>query len=249
MGENNQLVKTDLNIEQWADNFSKSNLCPKHLKNKPLDIVLTAQLGNDLEITRMTAMSNVYIIDEKPTLSVHLYKALLLRGGVTWKIQKVAEPMYSYKDTTGNSYTTEELKDTDVFKVFPFSSDNLPKGFQENVAPTYKDKILVFKSKAPFNYITQIEFTRPSNGMVITQEFYYKDAKDAGYLEGSNANWTKRYKNMSLARCFTEGARNIAPDLVFNMYHRDEILDETKKEYVAEDLDIAESTVVESTTN
>lgn len=247
MGENNQLVKSDQNIEQWAADFSKSNLCPKHLKNKPLDIVMTAQLGSDLKITRLTAMSNVYIIDEKPTLSVHLYKALLLRGGVTWKIKKVAEAMYSYKDTTGNSYTLEELKDTETFKMFPFSTDSLPTTFTAEIAPKYKDKILVFRSKAPVNYITQIEFIRPSNGMVIMQEFYYKDAKDAGYLEGSNANWTKRYKNMSLARCFTEGARNIAPDLVFNMYHRDEILDETKKEYVAEDLDIAESTVVEST--
>ena len=50
---------------------------------------------------------------------------------------------------------------------------------------------------------------------------------------------------MISARCFTEGIRNIAPDTIMSMYHKDEILDTLKKEYTAEDVsDIVTSEVV-----
>lgn len=247
----NGLVKSEQNEpnENWAIQLSESSLCPAHLKKKPKDILYTIQLGNELSIPTTVAINSIYVIGDKPTLGAHLYKSLALRGGVTWKILKNAEPVYRWSDSTGNSYLKEELDADDTFKTFPFSITKLPNGFTEKIAPQFADKILVFRSEKPIDYITQIEFKRKVQGevMIHTQEYRLKDAITAGLAGegGSNQNWQKRPKNMISARCFTEGIRNIAPDTVMGMYHKDEILDTLKKEYTAEDVsDIVTSEVV-----
>lgn len=247
----NEIVKSEQNEpnENWAVQLSESPLCPTHLKKRPKDILYTVQLGQELNVPTTVAINSIYVIGDKPTLGVHLYKSLALRGGVTWEILKNAEPIYRWSDTSGNSYKKEDLDNDDTFKTFPFPTTKLPNGFMERIAPQFADKILVFRSEKPIDYLTQIKFKRTVLGqlMTVTQEFRLTDAITAGLAGegGSNPNWQKRPKNMIMARCFTEGIRNIASDTVMGMYHRDEILDTLKENYTAEDVsDITNAEVV-----
>ena len=220
MNDNNQIVKSESSsLESWAAEFTNSVFCPAHLKGKIFDIVHQAQLGNELGITRMVAINNIYIINDRPTLSAALYKALALRGKVTWKILKSYEPIYNYLDTKGNLYEYETVKDDSDYKLFPFMYDKLPNGFNDNIAPKYKDKILLFKHSLPSDYVTEIEFVR--NGMKVNQKFTLSEALTLP-VYNTNPNYKNRPKSMFEARCFTNGIRNIAPDLVFGFYQKDD---------------------------
>jgi hypothetical protein len=66
------------------------------------------------------------------------------------------------------------------------------------------------------NYVTKIQFVRKMpNGLpdlVYTSVYYYSDAQKAGLL--TKDVWIKFPKQMMRARCFAEGARFVAPDLI-----------------------------------
>lgn len=230
MGENKQVSTTVDNhsLEKWTTDFAKSKLCPVHLRDRPTDIALTVSMADELKIGRMVAINNIYIISDKVTLGVHLYKALATRGNITWDIIKSHEPIYQYHDTSGNIYSEEDILDTDLYKAFPFYYNKLPKGFAEDIAPKYAGKILVFRTTLPTDYITVIKFERVyNNGKVKTHTntFRYSQAILAGLT--TKDNWVRMPSNMCLSRCFTDGIRVVGSDVVFGLYEVSEIADAT----------------------
>jgi hypothetical protein len=50
-------------LEDWAIKFSRSDMCPKHLKGKPLDIVITIQTGHELKLKPMQAIRTIYVVN------------------------------------------------------------------------------------------------------------------------------------------------------------------------------------------
>ncbi len=230
MNENKQVSTTvdNQSLEKWTQDFASSDLCPKHLRGKPTDIALTISMANELKIGKMLAINNIYIISDKVTLGVHLYKALATRGNITWEIVKEYEPVYQYHDTSGNIYSEEDVLDTDLYKTFPFYYNKLPKGFTEDIAPKYAGKILVFRTALPTDFITIIKFKRVfKNGEVLThtQKYKFSQAITAGLT--NKDNWVRMPSNMCLSRCFTDGIRVIGSDVVFGLYEVSEIADAT----------------------
>lgn len=86
----------------------------------------------------------------------------------------------------------------------------------ENFAPVFslkegeKDKVV--------DYQTVIEFYRPFQGKLLTERvsFSWQEAKKMGLAE--KENWTKMPKVMLWSRCFSIGARRVAPDALLGMY-------------------------------
>lgn len=228
MGENKQVstISDNTSLESWIENYANSSLCPKHLRGKPTDIASTISMANELNIGRMVAINNIYIISDKVTMSVHLYKALATRGNVTWDVIKSHEPIYQYHDTSGNIYSEEDIKDTELYKAFPFYYNKLPKGFAEDIAPKYAGKILVFRTALPVDFITEINFERVfKNGRVKKHTEVFKYSKAVLAELTTKDNWVRMPSNMCLSRCFTEGIRVIASDVVFGLYETSEVAD------------------------
>lgn len=67
-------------LMKLADWMAGSQLLPKHLQEKPRDIVLIAMKGRELGITLMQAIAGIYIIDGKTVLAADLIVAVVKRS-------------------------------------------------------------------------------------------------------------------------------------------------------------------------
>jgi hypothetical protein len=61
---------------------------------KPEEVVLVANLGKALGVSFEVAALNMFSVQGKPTLSVHLQTALARKAGVDWELIKDAEKVY-----------------------------------------------------------------------------------------------------------------------------------------------------------
>lgn len=73
---------------------------------KPEQVVLAANLGRALGISFDVAAQNIYNIQGKPTLSVHLISALARKAGIDWEIIKDAEKEVDEEGNATNIITT-----------------------------------------------------------------------------------------------------------------------------------------------
>jgi hypothetical protein len=61
--------------------LAASDLLPTHLRNKPANIVLVGQIARSLHLDTITALTQVAVVDGKPTLGAALQAALVRRAG------------------------------------------------------------------------------------------------------------------------------------------------------------------------
>lgn len=61
--------------------LAASDLLPGHLRGKPANVVLIAQVARSLGLDPVTALTQVTVIDGKPTLGAALQAALVRRAG------------------------------------------------------------------------------------------------------------------------------------------------------------------------
>lgn len=107
MMENKEIVITKQEVNNFT-NFSsmdemltfsasiaKSGLSP--LK-KAEDVMSAILMGKELGLGTMTAISNIYPINGKASLGVHVINALLLKAGITYKITEDYAPVIGVKD-------------------------------------------------------------------------------------------------------------------------------------------------------
>jgi hypothetical protein len=64
-----------------AKMLAASDLLPSHLRGKPANIVLVAQIARSLRLDPVTALTQVAVVDGKPTLGASLQAALVRRAG------------------------------------------------------------------------------------------------------------------------------------------------------------------------
>jgi hypothetical protein len=64
-----------------AKALAASDLLPGHLRGKPANIVLIAQIARSLHLDAVTALTQVAVVDGKPTLGASLQAALVRRAG------------------------------------------------------------------------------------------------------------------------------------------------------------------------
>lgn len=73
---------------QLARALASSNLVPKDFRGQPANILLAVNLGTALGIEPAVALTEIQIIDGKPTLSAHLQAALVRRAGHKLRIEQ-----------------------------------------------------------------------------------------------------------------------------------------------------------------
>lgn len=191
-----------------ADVLCKSSLSP--LKKKE-DVVMALMTGKELGLPFITSLSQIYPINNRPTLGVHIQKAILLKNGVIFNKTEDSIELYLFvkKGTDGK----------------PVMNGNKPvvlctgKPIEEQPKDSLKS-VVGFRTTYKF----ERELKQPSgNYKTITAygSFSTIEAQTAELLDKDV--WKKYYKRMLDARAFTNGAREIADDLLLGMYSPNEL--------------------------
>jgi hypothetical protein len=82
----NEIVKIDavpawIELKEMAVSLSKSELIPQNFKGKPADIWLVITMGNELKVPPLLALSQIAVIQGKPTLSADLMVGIARKSG------------------------------------------------------------------------------------------------------------------------------------------------------------------------
>ena len=209
----------------FAEQVLKSGLKPTYIKT-PQDVVSAIIMGRELGFSPFVSMNNIYPIEGKPTVGVHLFTALALKNKTTYEILDDFKPIHSYTDSMGNSYETSYLKDNkDTYFVAAFAPDKIPKGFKPP-----EGKVVVWKSVTPIDYITRIRFDRVmTDGKIwtITHSYKYSEAVQAGLA--NKDNWKKQPKTMTRTRCLVAGIKLIGGDYTQGLVETTEMADSVGK--------------------
>lgn len=66
---------------ELAKMMAESELVPKHFRNKPGDVLIAVQMGNEVGLAPMAAIQNIAVINGKPGIYGDAGKAILLAAG------------------------------------------------------------------------------------------------------------------------------------------------------------------------
>ena len=222
-----QTVQALASMQSLAKILIKSNLCP--LK-KEEDVILAIITGNQYNLPFMTSINNIVAINNKPSLSAHLHRALILQHGLIFEKIYDFEPMYSWAKTD------------EAGKVLKYAT-KLPNG-QATESPiilgtfTKQDKPKEHCVAAPteVDRITRYKFTRQvkqANGqyreLIVITEFKMSDAVKAGLTEKDV--WVKYSPDMLDARAFVKGARQIGSDITLGIMSISEMAEAMNLKY------------------
>ena len=184
-----------------AEVLVKGDLCP--LK-KPADVMLALMTGKTLGIPLITAISQIYPINGRPSLGTHIQKGLALKHGIIYKRTRHYEPYYMFveADSEGKpKLIKKDGKDVPVITGYGFLDEKPEKALKKEI-----DKV------------TEYELTReiqtPSGKWVtITQKGSFS-LSEALQAELSNKdNWKHYPKDMLDARAFDRAMSEIADDI------------------------------------
>jgi hypothetical protein len=216
------------NLMQLANTILHSKLSP----HKTAEGVATAiLLGRDLGLKDMVAVNNIYNIEGKATVGIHIISALLIQNKIYYEVLKDFETVCEYGDNKKNTYSEDYfLSNLDKYELI---NKDTP------VDKYDKNKIQVVK-KLTGNVETIIKFRRfirvnnQDECVTFTQKLSWADIILMNLHE--KMNWQKMPKIMLRNRCLAIGARFFAPDVLLGLMEHTEILDNTNTNYnVTED--------------
>ena len=73
----------------WAVTAAKGGvMLPKHFQNNPGALFIAAELADSLGIHRASVLSDIYVVDGKPTLSANLMASQVRRAGHKLRVEK-----------------------------------------------------------------------------------------------------------------------------------------------------------------
>ena len=226
------LVKETANalehINQIANHIRKSQLCP--LKSEG-DITVAILTGNQYGLPFMTSINNIYPINGKPTMSVHITRALLLKAKVIFKKIYDFEPVYEFgklnADKSGWDFkdvpnpngqgTTKVIRQIRVGTVDEINDDGFAKIKEVDRVTKYKFKRVMKLDDGSFEPLE------------VTSEFRMSDGAKAGLLEKDN--WIKHPARMLDARAFSIGGREIGADILLGISSLNELADDYNIKY------------------
>lgn len=219
---NNQMLKSIVlsggmeKLIEFCKPIAESNISPY---SQPEQVAAVALWAYDKDINLMDALANTFMLNGRVALNSHLVRALLQKNGITHKVLKNYEPVYSYK-RLDRRFTQEQIDATpEAFKIF-YSVETLKAWVEANPKAI---ELPVFQIPEPTDCVTTIEFTRyyGKKAHKIISSFSMNDAATADLLKKDN--WSKYPKQCLFARCYVVGAREIASDLIFGMYTPEEM--------------------------
>lgn len=215
------LTQTELNTLDYSDFSTPARMLAlgKVLVKSKLvsgkkeeDVVVSLMAGKELGLPFVVSLSQIYAIDGKPSLGVHIIKGLILKHKILFKKLEDAAPIYTFVEVDKEGTVIKDNKGVPI----------MSNGTLEMQPPSTK------KSNTPIGYQTTYEFTRevkmPSGKyreQTAKGSYSTIEANEAGLLE--RPNWTKYWRRMLDARAFSIGAREIADDIINGMCTPDEL--------------------------
>lgn len=225
-------------ILTWGNEIVKSQLTP--LKEGK-DVVVAVLFGRELGMSPMISVSNIYPINGKGTLSVHMINALLQKAGVVIENIRQYEPCMNFvlKGEDGQPVFVDDSGRT----VKRDDKGNIPDGvkcapiiLREGFADETPRENEVRGTKI-INMKTVIRLTRklkqPDGSfkeMTVDSSYSIMEAQNAGFYPKKD-NWKNFPKQMCHARALAFGGRMIAADLMLGMYETSEMADATNVDY------------------
>ena len=184
----------------------KSKMLPSYIKT-PESAFAVAQMGKELGFDRMTAFNNIIPIQGTLTLKADAQAALMMQGGVRWKVIHDGDYMF----TNG-----------EILSIKPYAGKRSKDGKSWEIEPI---RDIEGKPYIAYDRITQIEATYLGETHII--KYYWSDAKQHGLTDKDN--WVKMPRQMLLARCVSKMRVQIASGTTKGLYTTDEIVDSLNK--------------------
>lgn len=185
----------------------KGKMCP--LK-QPADVVIALLTGKELGLPFISSLSEIYPINGKPTLGVHIMKAIALKNGIIYSKTRDFEDKYMFVkvDKDGNPMM-ENKKPVIVKNGF---LDEQPEGTKKSKIDTVTEYKLTREIKTPSGKYKEV---------TVRGSFSILEAQQAELL--IKDNWQKYPKRMLEARAFSVAIKEIADDLLHGIMTPDEL--------------------------
>jgi len=209
-------TKQDLQTLNFSelDTFEKMLEVGKVLINSKLvpfkkaeDVVCAIIAGKELGIPLFTALTKIYVISDRPSLSVHIIRGILLSKGIWFNKTRDFEPFFEFVEAENGKVKLEDVTENGKITQKPIV---IKHGFLDE-----KPDVEFLKRK--IDNITIWEFEREiitplkkTKEIKIIGKFSYLDAINANLIVKDNWKFYPRF--MCSARAFDAGAFEIADD-------------------------------------
>ncbi len=217
---------------EWAEYLINAGAVPQ---KTPEDVVIVMQLAKELNMSFIMALSNVYNIQGKNTIGIHLWNGLLQTNGVIIELLEDCVPIYHIRKSNGIQLqvTGDELENGRYFAIaasqYDSIKDKVPNG-KELVILTHHEsmpaKIVDCRSTVKMTRIN-----RDGTKSVATRSYCYHEAWRAGYISVEKGvvvgkdNWIYNFKDMLFARACTRTGKVTGPDYTLGFSEVSEIVD------------------------
>jgi len=214
-----------------AEHLVKSQMCPF---KKPEDVVLVMQAGSELGIGYIQAIGNLYPINGRVTMGVHLRSALIgAEKNISISVIEDFVKVYYFKAKGGYELelTADELKEgilSDKYQIV--TVDTAP-------ADYVASKIQLFKIDAPYMPVdmddrrTTIEFHLKDKGIKERVTYHLHEAVQAGLPANNPNTWVKYTRAMVYKSCFNRGSDRYCSNILKGIKDTGEMLDVTQATY------------------
>jgi hypothetical protein len=195
--------------------LAQSKLVPL---NKPEDVFVALKTGQELGLPFIVSISQIYPINGKPTLGIHLKKALCIKAGIIYEKIEDAVDIYEFVKCNENGEVLTEVKIVNGQQV----KVPIIEGYgtlEEQPANTRK-KAVDKRTK----YRIERDIKKPSGAwktIVAYGSFSIGEAREAGLMD--KENWQKYYRRMLDARALSIAINEVAPDVVGGLYMPNEL--------------------------
>lgn len=222
-----ELTEKDLATLDYADFSTPARmlalgtvLCKSQLVplKKAEDVVVALMTGKELGLPFITSVSQIYPINGRPTLGVHIQRAILLQNKIIIEKIEDAVGIYEFAKTDEQGKTIyKEVNTAQGVKQVPII---LGTGTAEE-QPKNSSKRLI-DTRTTYKFIREIKM--PSGKykeQTATSSFTLSEATQAELMDKDV--WKKYWKRMLDARAFTIGAKEIADDLILGLASPNEL--------------------------
>jgi hypothetical protein len=207
-------------IRIFAKEVVKSGLSPF---KKEADAILVLIRGHELGLPYGVSINNIFSINGKTGMSVHLHKALLLNAGIYIELTEDCVPVYAYGVQKDNPNAAQP-------KIFvPIGTTTKTKVEGYVVSPQVIDRQTTWY----FEREMRMGLSGKIKTLKVTSSYRYSEATQAELIEKDV--WKKYTRSLMKARAFTLGASDIASDVIQGMYSINELAMEFNKDFKIDD--------------
>jgi len=170
---------------------------------EPADALIALVTGQELGLGLSAVLGGIYVIEGRPSLGVHIKKAILLQNSIIYKKTRDMETYYNFVEIVNDKATL------------------IAKGYLDEQPPNTKKKAIDTRTE----YLFTRYFNTP-RGIVKNTAigmFSVQEATSAGLTEKNN--WKNYLRDMLSSRAFSRGANEIADDLLNGMLSFSELAD------------------------